>query len=284
MDLIQSEPRNSNGNLLMSKSGIHADHDKIDLPQIISLILSVYILGALIVQTLFPLSPETTDLLDKVDFFICLFFLYDFFVRFYKAKSKLQFLKWGWIDFISSIPVLGVFQWARIARVVRIIRILRAFRSTKILIQYLFRNRSRGTLATAVLISILMMIFSSIAILNFENAPDSNIKNAEDALWWAFTTITTVGYGDKYPVTTEGRIVAALLMTSSVGLFGIFTGFIASFFVAEDQKKDDAIIKALIEEVRLLRLKIELLAVPTKDANVPSDETEKEMTKKPEIH
>jgi voltage-gated potassium channel len=260
----------------MSKSDIHTDHNKIDLLQIISLVLSIYILGALIFQTLFQLSPETTDLLDKVDFLICLFFLYDFFARFYKAKSKLQFLKWGWIDFISSIPVLGVFQWARIARVVRIIRILRAFRSTKILLQYLFRNRSKGTLATAALVSILMMIFSSIAILNFENTPNSNIKNPEDALWWAFTTITTVGYGDKYPVTTEGRIVAALLMTSSVGLFGIFTGFIASFFVAEDQKKDEADIKALIEEVRLLRLKIERLAIPTKDTNISLEEAERE--------
>ena len=214
-------------------------------------------------------------MLDKIDFLICLFFLYDFFARFYKAKSKLQFLKWGWIDFISSIPVLGVFQWARISRVIRIIRILRAFRSTKVLLQYLFRNCSRGTFATAALVSLLMTIFSSIAILNFEKAPDSNIKNPEDALWWAFTTITTVGYGDRYPVTTGGRIVAALLMTSSVGLFGIFTAFIASFFVAEDQKKDDTDIKALIEEVRLLRLKIELLVIPVKDAETPSGKTDR---------
>jgi len=259
----------------MSESVIPSDKDKIDLVQIISLVLSVYILGALIIQTLFQLSQQTTDLLDKVDFLICLFFLYDFFARYYKAKSKLQFLKWGWIDFVSSIPVLGVFQWARIARVVRIIRILRAFRSTKILLQYLFRNRSRGTLATAALVSFLMMIFASIAMLNFENVPASNIKNPEDALWWAFTTITTVGYGDKYPVTTEGRVVAALLMTSSVGLFGIFTGFVASFFVVEDQKKDEADIKALIEEVRLLRLKIEMLAIPANDVSALSDRTER---------
>lgn len=61
-----------------------------------------------------------------------------------------------------------------------------------------------------------------------ETAPESNIKTAEDAIWWAFVTITTVGYGDRFPVTTEGRIIAALLMTAGVGLFGTFTGFIAS--------------------------------------------------------
>ena len=253
------------------------DHDRIDLVQIISLVLSVYILGSLIVQTLFQLSPEMTSLLDEIDFLICLFFLYDFFARYYKAKSKLQFLKWGWIDFISSIPVLGVFQWARVARVIRIIRILRAFRSTKVLIQYLFRKRSHGTLATAALVSFLMMVFSSIAMLNFEKAPNSNIKNPEDALWWAFTTITTVGYGDKYPVTTEGRAVAALLMVSSVGLFGIFTAFIASLFVSEDQKKDATDIKTLIEEVRLLRLKVETLDVRKEAINTRSNDKDRNM-------
>ena len=62
-----------------------------------------------------------------------------------------------------------------------------------------------------------MVIFSSIAILNLENEPESNIKTASDALWWSFVTITTVGYGDKFPITYEGRIVAAFLMTAGVG-------------------------------------------------------------------
>ena len=65
---------------------------------------------------------------------------------------------------------------------------------------------------------------------------NSNIKTAEDAIWWAWVTITTVGYGDKYPVTTEGRIIASFLMTAGVGLFGTFTGFIASWFL---EKKSD---------------------------------------------
>ena len=78
-----------------------------------------------------------------------------------------------------------------------------------------------------------MVIFSSVAILQVEDDPNSNIKTAEDALWWAYVTITTVGYGDKYPVTTEGRIIAAFLMTMGVGLFGTFTGYVASWFVEE---------------------------------------------------
>ncbi len=255
----------------MTQPVIQTDREKIDLFQIISLILSVYILGSLATQVLIPLSDETTSLLDKIDFFICFFFLYDFFHRLYKAESKLHFLMWNWIDFVSSIPVLGVFQWARVVRVIRIIRILRAFRSTKILVQFLFRNRSSSTMASALAVTLLMMIFSSIAILSVEKAPNSNIKTPEDAIWWAFTTITTVGYGDKYPVTTEGRVVAAFLMTSSVGLFGIFTAFVASLFVADKKKEEAAQIKNLIEEVRLLRLGIEALSIPTQNIQEPSD-------------
>jgi voltage-gated potassium channel len=81
----------------------------------------------------------------------------------------------------------------------------------------------------------LLIIFSSIAILQVEKDPASNIKSAEDAIWWAYVTITTVGYGDKYPVTTEGRVIAAVLMTAGVGLFGTFTAYVASWFVAEKQ-------------------------------------------------
>ena len=82
-----------------------------------------------------------------------------------------------------------------------------------------------------------MVIFSAIAILQVETDPNSNIKTAEDAIWWAYVTITTVGYGDKFPVTTEGRIIAAALMTVGVGLFGTFTGFIASFFLGDKKEE-----------------------------------------------
>jgi voltage-gated potassium channel len=79
----------------------------------------------------------------------------------------------------------------------------------------------------------MMVIFSSVAILQVEDDPTGNIKTAEDALWWSYVTITTVGYGDKYLVTSEGRLIAAFLMTAGVGLSGTFTGYVASWFVEE---------------------------------------------------
>jgi voltage-gated potassium channel len=66
-----------------------------------------------------------------------------------------------------------------------------------------------------------------------EKDPNSNIRSAEDAIWWSYVTMTTVGYGDKFPVITEGRIIAAVLMTAGVGLFGTFTANVSSWFVVE---------------------------------------------------
>jgi voltage-gated potassium channel len=83
--------------------------------------------------------------------------------------------------------------------------------------------------------------------------PEANIKTAEDAIWWALTTITTVGYGDRYPVTSEGRVVAGVLMCAGVGLFGLFSGLLAAWFVAPHQQEKREEVEALREEVAQLQ-------------------------------
>lgn len=210
--------------------------EKLSYLNLIILVLSIYVLTSLLIGTLFKLPDEITKVLNTVDTAICFVFLYDFVVRFAKARNKLKFMKWGWIDLISSIPTFNYFRAGRALRLIRLLRILRAFRSTKHLVHHIFRKRVEGAFSAAVLIAILMIIFSSIAMLQVENDPNSNIRSAEDALWWSFVTITTVGYGDKFPVTTEGRIIAMVLMTVGVGLFGTFTGFIASWFVSSSKE------------------------------------------------
>jgi voltage-gated potassium channel len=215
-----------------------SEKKQISVFDILILVLSVYVLIALIIDSFFHLSPELARLLSFIDNLICIIFLYDFAYRFIKAPSKLAFMKWGWVDLISSIPTFNILRYGRFIRVFRILRVLRAFRSVKYIAQHIFKNRTQGTFATVSLIAVLMLIFGSIAILQVEQDPNSNIKTAEDAIWWAFVTITTVGYGDKYPVTTEGRIIAAFLMVAGVGLFGTFTGFIASWFMGDKQNKN----------------------------------------------
>jgi len=207
--------------------------NKIGILNIIVIILSIYVLGALLIDTIIVLSEETSILLYYIDNTICVFFLIEFFIRFYKSKNKLNFIKWGWIDLVASIPMVGFLRFGRILRLIRLIRVIRDFKSTHHLINHIFSNRAQGAFTSVAVIAILFVIFSAIAILQVENDPNSNIKTAEDAIWWAYVTITTVGYGDKFPVTTEGRIIASILMTVGVGLFGTFTAFVSSWFIAD---------------------------------------------------
>ncbi len=200
------------------------------------LVLSVYVLIILIIDTTFKLPTETSILLNYIDIAICIFFLVDFFIRFYQATNKWRFMRWGWIDLISSIPMISFLRIGRLFRLIRLIRILRAFRTTKHFVTHVFKNKAEGAFTSATILAILLIIFSSIAILQVENVPNSNIKTAEDAIWWSYVTITTVGYGDKFPVTTEGRMIALFLMTAGVGLFGTFTAYIASIFVLDNNK------------------------------------------------
>jgi len=216
----------------------HTEENKLSFLNILVFVLSIYILIALFIDTVFKLPTEISRLLFYTDNAICIIFFYDFCVHFYKADNKWVYMKWGWIDLISCIPTIEYLRPGRAIRLIRVLRIMRAFRSTKHLIHHIYRNKAQGALTTVSIIAILLVIFSSIAILQVEKDPNSNIKTAEDAIWWAYVTITTVGYGDKYPVTTEGRIIASVLMTAGVGLFGTFTAYISSLFVTDRRNKE----------------------------------------------
>lgn len=205
---------------------------------IIVFILSFYVMGVLIFDTFYEFPKETAILLSYIDTAICIFFFLEFSVRFFQAENKLSFMKWGWIDLISCIPMVDFLRMGRILSIIRLIRVVRAFRTTTHLVNHLFANKAQGTFTSISVIAILLVIFSAIGILQVENDPNSNIKTAEDALWWAYVTITTVGYGDKFPVTSEGRIIASVLMTAGVGLFGTFTAFVASWFVDVKSEKE----------------------------------------------
>lgn len=213
--------------------------EKLGYFNIIILVLTIYVLGALLVETVFVLPTETAKLLDFIDKVICLLFFIDFTVRFFKAKNKLKFMRWGWIDLISSIPVVNYFRAGRLLRLIRLLRIIRAFRSSKQLLNHVFKNKAKGAFTSVSIFAILLIIFSAIAILQVENTKEGNIKSAEDAIWWAYVTITTVGYGDRYPVTTEGRLIAVILMTAGVGLFGTFTAYASSWFVEDKGKTEE---------------------------------------------
>jgi voltage-gated potassium channel len=227
--------------------------EKIGLFQIVILILSIVVLGALGADAAFKLPKHVSDILQTLDTLVCVLLLTDFVIRFYTAESKLAFLKWGWIDLIASIPNIPILRVGRLIRILRVIRLLRAIRATQKISSVLLKNKLQTGVASVVLTSFLLVMFCSIGILICEQSdPDANIKTAGDAIWWSVSTITTVGYGDVYPVTAEGRILAMVLMVSGIGLFGILSGLAASFFVGPKQR-------SIVHEENLILARLEKL-------------------------
>lgn len=222
--------------IIMDKNSEIQNNSVFSFINIITMMLSIYVMVALLVDITIKLDKETHDLLMDIDNAICIYFLIEFSFRFIKANNKLVFMKWGWIDLISSIPMVDPLRFGRIVRLIRIFRVIRAFNSMRNLIEVVSKNRIKSAFTSVVLLAIMVVIFSSIAIIQVENDPNSNIKTAEDALWWSYVTITTVGYGDKFPVTSEGRIIGVILMTFGVGLFGTFTALISSIILKEPSK------------------------------------------------
>jgi voltage-gated potassium channel len=226
----------------------------------VMLVLCVYVLAAMFIGVAVKLPDEVQHLLDLLDAMVCFVFLGDFIVNLWVAPSKWGYLKWGWIDLVSSIPSVPVLRVGRLARIVRILRLLRGVRAAKAIVQLVYENRAKGVFTAAAIISFVLVVFSAIVALNSEaEAANSNIKTAWDALWWAFSTITSVGYGDVYPVTFVGRMAGVVLMTAGVGLFGIFTAFMATKFMepadAGEEKRSEEILAELKQIRRLLEEK-----------------------------
>jgi len=230
---------------------------------------------AMAAQVFFTLPQNIAEALDTIDFAVCMFFLLDFGIQFYKAEKKLKYMKWGWIDLLSSIPNIQALRWGRMFRIIRLLQLLRGVRSTRLMLQIMFARRSHGVFVSTALTCFILVIFSTIAILLCEKSPDSNIKTAADALWWAFTTITTVGYGDFYPLTFEGRIIAAVLMTAGITLYGTFTAYVATWFFEAAGDKEAKIDEQTLEEIRNLNAKLDRIEKKLEDAAAKNTGTRK---------
>ncbi len=165
-------------------------------------------------------------------------FMGDFLYRFFTARNRWDYVfrKFGWADFISSLPFARV-KILRLFRLWRVIRLVRQFGAKNLLREYI-DNRAANALLSVIFLVLCVLEFGSLAVLKAEStSPSANITTATDAIWWAYVTITTVGYGDRYPVTNQGRLVGILVMTAGVGLFGTLSGFLANTFLSPSRKK-----------------------------------------------
>jgi len=222
--------------------------------QIFMLSLCLFALGALAVERFADLSPGILGILQAADLVVCALFLGDFLHSLATAPDRWRYLRtWGWIDLVSSIPSVDLLRVGRAARILRVVRVLRGVKATRLLAGFVLERRSESAFMAALLSTLLLLVFAGAAVLHFEAVPDANIKDAGDALWWAFATLTTTGYGDRYPVTTEGRIVAVMLMLVGVCLVGVLSGLFASWFMAPAARRSQSEIEQLRVDIAALR-------------------------------
>lgn len=191
-----------------------------------------------------------------VEWIVWASFAADYLVRLYLTDHRKQFVRSHWLDLCAVL--LPMLQPLRLLRLV----------STLMLVGRRARMASQIQLTTYVAGAVVgLLMFGSLAVLSVEReSPNGNIKTLGDAVWWSFTTMTTVGYGDHAPTTGLGRVLAVGLMLSGIALLGVVTANIAAWFIARfdrddvEERRQTAAIEALTTEVRALREQVRALS------------------------
>jgi voltage-gated potassium channel len=203
-------------------------------------VLSILSIVNIVFGFLIP-DEDLAEILNIMNWLFSIIFIIDFIYRILTApsKSKYFFRQFGWADLLASLP----FSQLKILRVFRLVRVYRLMRAVgpKKIADTLLKDRAGSALIILLLMGILVLEFGSLAILRAEKLnPDANIKTASDAIWYTMVTISTVGYGDRYPTTNAGRIIGTLIIIIGVGIFGTFTGYLANLFLSPQKKEESS--------------------------------------------
>ncbi len=217
-----------------------------DIGMMLLSLVAVVLVSVLLVV---PLEPDVERYLITMDTVICIIFLLHFGYKMVRSDSPWRYLRHHWIDLVASIPMVEPFRLARFLQVLRVIRLLRVARHTLL---PTFKAKIQTTLATLMTVLLVVIGAAGLSIYLVEHdAPGAMIHSAEDALWWSLVTISTVGYGDFYPVTTTGRVIAVLLIMCGVSLFGVISGYLVSHFISPDEEDQLALQSKRITRIDL---------------------------------
>lgn len=187
-----------------------------------------------------------------IDLLILIFFTIDYVTRFALSKERKDFFKANIFDLIAIIPFNSIFSAFRIFRLFRLAKLTRLSKLSRVVRAAAFfgilKRRLNDILNTNGFIyvlytNIVMILFSSAIMVFAEN------MTFQDALWWSIVTCTTVGYGDISPTTAIGRVLAVLLMIFGIGMIGMLTGAITTYFTKQHERTntdDDHELESLI--------------------------------------
>ena len=213
--------------------------------ELIILTLALVSVLLLVYEMAVELAPHQQWILERVDLAIAFIFLTDFAWRFYKAPDRRYFFRTSWWELLAAIPLTTetaqALRGMRLLRLVRLLRLLRVVRFAVRLKILLDRARVFGERTNLVEISSIVaaiVLTGAAAFHYFEFGHNPNVQGFGDSIWWAIITVTTVGYGDIYPITTAGRVIATLLLVTGLGTFGTWAASMAAW-IMEGRKKEN---------------------------------------------
>ena len=227
-------------------------------------VLAVVLIPLLLIPLLVDLTAEAAAVLVDADYVIWAIFAGALIVPLAVSPNRFGYLRRHWLDFILvAVPMLGPFRSARAIRLLWVVgaagRVLDGSRR-------LIRQRSTGLLLFG---ATLVVVVAAGMIVSVERGePNATIHTYPDGLWWALTTVATVGYGDKYPVTIAGRGIAVALMLVGVAAFGVVTARLAALFVEEQEDAAKSQLDRM--DKRLRRIEAMLLRPPEDEAALAS--------------
>jgi voltage-gated potassium channel len=204
-------------------------------------VMALLVVPALILEDR-ATDPAIRHAAYLANWIVWLAFCAEFVIR-WVADGRGRFLREAWFDLaliVISPPFLvpEYLQGVRSLRSLRVLRMLRLLRAGALagiglrLARGLFGRRKFHYTA---LVAVAVVFMGALGIFVFESESNKAIGTFGDALWWAVVTATTVGYGDVSPVTVEGRFIAVFLMLTGIGVIGIFTATVASFFFEQER-------------------------------------------------
>lgn len=199
----------------------------------------------ILVALLFPLPLRIREVLVLLDDWLSLIYLFDFVRSFVRAPRKLAYMRLGWLDMLAAVPLFpfalpSYFHFVRLVRLAQVVIILGKIHARDLWRQVLNRKAETTFLTVAFLTMVFIGVASVAVLLAEDGARHPNIVTGSDALWWAVSTVTTVGYGDRFPVTGLGRAIGIGLMLVGISLFGTLTSYLAATFISSGIKREDA--------------------------------------------
>lgn len=211
---------------------------------VIILLLSLFLVISISIDTFKNIQFYTQTSYLKIQLWICLFFLFDFFLEFFLAKDKLRYFRTHFIFLLVAIPyqnIISYFHWQfseEVMYFIRFIPLVRGGYALAIVVGWLSYNKASGLFISYVTMLLATVYFSSLIFYVLEHKVNTGVKDYWDALWWAFMDVTTVG-SNIIAVTPTGRVLSVVLAALGMMMFPIFTVYVTSLVQESNKRKEE---------------------------------------------